>query len=104
MIIGIKKLYDSDTLKIIDEFYSFDNERIDVSFLKDARFDEISQFLCGMMGEQEQFQNLQWVINSFNRNYHILIGSKKVQRNLKRAVQRLYKKKLGWIFTRFVRY
>ena len=81
-----KKLRDSDIIRIINEFYDFDNERTDVSFLKDVRFDEISQFLCGTMGEQEQFQNLQWVINSFNRNYHILIGSKKIQRNLKKKL------------------
>ena len=44
----------SPSIRIINEFYDFDNERTDVSFLKDVRFDEISQFLCGMMGEQEQ--------------------------------------------------
>lgn len=46
-----KKLYFSDALKIIDEFYGFDNERVDNHFLADAKFDEISQFLFGMMGE-----------------------------------------------------
>lgn len=90
-----KKLYASDMLKIIDEFYGFDNERTDVSFLKDVRFDKISQFLCGMMGEQEQFQNLQWVINSFNRNYHILIGSKKIQRNLKKSCAQVIQEEVG---------
>ena len=82
-----KKLYYSDVLNIIDEFYGFDNERTDVSFLKDVKFNEISQFLLGMMGEQEQFQNLQWIINSFNRNYHILVGSKKIKRKLKNDCQ-----------------
>lgn len=38
------------------------------------------------MGEQEQFQNLQWVINSFNRNYHILIGSKKNSKKFKKKL------------------
>ena len=90
-----KKLRDSDIIRIINEFYDFDNERTDVSFLKDVRFDEISQFLCGMMGEQEQFQNLQWVINSFNRNYHILIGSKKIQRNLKKSCAQVIQEEVG---------
>ena len=90
-----KKLRDSDIIRIINEFYDFDNERTDVSFLKDVRFDEISQFLCGTMGEQEQFQNLQWVINSFNRNYHILIGSKKIQRNLKKSCAQVIQEEVG---------
>lgn len=90
-----KKLYYSDVLNIIDEFYGFDNERTDVSFLKDVKFNEISQFLLGMMGEQEQFQNLQWLINSFNRNYHILVGSKKIKRKLKRSCEQIIQEEIG---------
>ncbi len=90
-----KKLYFSDALKIIDEFYGFDNERVDNHFLADAKFDEISQFLFGMMGEQEQFQNLQWIINSFNRNYHILIGSKDIKRNVNNSFEYIIQKELG---------
>lgn len=90
-----KKLRDSDMLKIIVEFYNFDNERIDVSFLKNVKLNKISQFLFGNMREQEQFQNLQWIINSFNRNYHILIGSKMINRNLKSDYEQIVREEIG---------
>ena len=90
-----KRLCIVDLFEIIDEFYDFDDNRTDVSFLRDANINEISQFLFGNMGEQEQFQNLQWILNSFNRNYHILIGSKKIKRMIKNNCEQIIQKEIG---------
>ena len=46
-----KRLCIVDLFEIIDEFYDFDDNRTDVSFLRDANINEISQFLFGNMGE-----------------------------------------------------
>lgn len=90
-----KELDDNNLIKIINAFNEFDDERTDASFLENVKYDEMLQFLLGLIAEQEQFQNLRWLIDCFNRNYHILVGSNKIKRNLSRSCEEIIEEKVG---------
>ena len=50
-------------------------------YIKDAKLPDIFKFMMGMTYEQFKYQNLAWTYQSFSRNYHILLGSSKINRD-----------------------
>ena len=56
------------------------NEHSESEYIKNAELADVFKFLMGMTYEQFKYQNPAWTLQSFNRNYHILTGSKNINR------------------------
>lgn len=58
--------------QIINEYREFENGNSGSELLKDASLSKIYKYMFGITNEQFLFFNMGWVIQSFNRNFHIL--------------------------------
>lgn len=65
---------------VVNRYRGYENEHSESEYLKNAKLADIFKFLMGMTYEQFKYQNPAWTFQSFNRNYHILIGSKTIHR------------------------
>jgi len=66
---------------VVNLYRGYENEHSNSQYIKGAKFPDIFKFMTGMTYEQFKFQNLAWTYQNFNRNYHILLGSSKINRN-----------------------
>lgn len=65
---------------VVNLYREYENEHSKSEYIKDAGIKDVFKFLMGMTYEQFNYQNLSWIFQNFNRNYHILIASEKVNR------------------------
>lgn len=66
--------------KAVNYYRGYENEHSKTECIKEAGIKDVFKFLMGMTYEQFKYQNLSWIFQNFNRNYHILVGSKKINR------------------------
>ena len=66
---------------VVNLYRGYENEHSNSEYLKDAKWPDICKFMMGMSYEQFKYQNLEWTYQNFSRNYHILLGSSKINRN-----------------------
>ena len=66
---------------VVKLYREYANEHSNSEYIKDAKLPDIFKFMMGMTYEQFKYQNLAWTYQSFSRNYHILIGSSKINRD-----------------------
>jgi len=66
---------------IVNLYREYENENSGSEYLKAASLQNVFKYFMGITYEQFKYQNLSWVIQNFNRNYHMLIGSKKINRS-----------------------
>lgn len=65
---------------IANLYRGFENNKSESSYLQQAPLAEVFAYIMGMTYEQFGFQNLAWTLQNFNRNYHMLVASKKINR------------------------
>ena len=76
-----------EQVQIIDAYRKYENDHSAAEVLE-KNPDDIFCVLAGMTHEQFSYGNMNWILNRFNRNYHILYGSNKISRgNLKKTEQ-----------------
>lgn len=71
---------EDNVVEVINLYRGFENDKSKVNYLKEASLAGIFTYLMGMTYEQFCFQNLSWTLQNFNRNYHILVASDKINR------------------------
>lgn len=67
---------------IVNLYRGYENEHSNSEYLKEADLSEVFKFVMGMTYEQFKYQNIAWSIQNFCRNYHILVGSKNINREM----------------------
>lgn len=66
---------------VVNLYRGYENEHSNSEYIKDAKWSDICKFMMGMSYEQFKYQNLAWTYQNFSRNYHILLGSSKINRD-----------------------
>ena len=66
---------------MVNLYRGYENEHSNSEYIKDAKWSDICKFMMGMSYEQFKYQNLAWTYQNFSRNYHILLGSSKINRD-----------------------
>ncbi len=82
--------------QIVDLYRRFENQLSPVNELRKADLSGVFKILFGIVSEQLPFQNMGWIYENFNRNYHILVASNKVNRNLTVSLEQIIREKFGW--------
>lgn len=66
---------------VVNLYRGYANEHSNSDYIKKGKLPDIFKFMMGMTYEQFKYQNLAWTYQSFSRNYHILLGSNKINRD-----------------------
>lgn len=66
---------------VVNLYRGYENEHSNSEYIKDEKLSDVFKFMMGMTYEQFKYQNLAWTYQSFSRNYHILLGSSKINRD-----------------------
>lgn len=93
--------YRKNTLKypigqIVDLYREFEDINSSASDLENADLSGVFKILFGIISEQLPFEDMAWIFENFNRNYHILIGSSKINRHLPIGLEQIIKEKFNW--------
>ena len=88
--------------QIVDLYRQFENEESPAEDLRKADLSGVFKILFGMVSEQLPFQNMGWIYENFNRNFHILVASDKVNRNLKIGLEQIIIEKFGWSINEYI--
>lgn len=79
---------------IVDLYRGYVDDRPGSEYLKDAELADVFKYLMGITSEQFRHEALGWVIQNFNRNYHMLLGSANICRdkiiNINEIVQKIF--------------
>lgn len=62
--------------ELLNEYRGYDNENSESEILKNASISSIFKYMFGITSEQFAFFNMSWIIQAYNRNYHILKKTK----------------------------
>lgn len=91
-----KKMIQADEVsKVVNLYRGYENEHSGSEFLRDAELQDVYKYLAGITYEQFKFQNISWIMQNFNRNYHMLIGSDKIYREKIVSVDEITQKTFG---------
>lgn len=88
--------------QIIDLYRQFENQESPAEDLRKADLSGVFKIIFGMVSEQLPFQNMGWIYENFNRNYHILVASDKVNRNLSVSLEQIIREKFGWSIDEYI--
>lgn len=66
---------------IVNLYRGYVDEKPGSEYLKNAELADVFKYLMGITSEQFRHEALGWVIQNFNRNYHMLMGSSKICRD-----------------------
>ncbi len=88
--------------QIVDLYRQFENQESHAEELQKADLSGAFKILFGLASEQLPFQNMGWIYENFNRNYHILVASDKVNRNLKIGLEQIIREKFGWSIDEYI--
>ena len=80
---------------IVNMYRGYENEHSGSGHFKKAEITDIFKFIMGMTYEQFKYQNLAWTYQSFNRNYHMLIGSENINRKQIVDINKITKELFG---------
>ena len=61
--------------QLINLYREYENDHSAAESMKNADINGVFRILLGMTAEQFQYQNLQWIFEKFNRDYHILLAA-----------------------------
>lgn len=79
---------------IVNLYRGYVDDKPGNEYLKDAELADVFKYLMGITSEQFRHEALGWVIQNFNRNYHMLLGSAKISRdkiiNINEIVQEIF--------------
>ena len=80
--------------RIVNLYRGYVDDKPGSEYLKYAELADIFKYLTGITSEQFRHEALGWVIQNFNRNYHMLLGSSKISRdkilNINEIVQKTF--------------
>jgi len=81
--------------QLVNRYRGYENSCSNTEYLSIAKLHGILKYLIGMTSEQFLYHNksLGWAIERFNRNYHILVASKSIERAIN--VDDIVKEKFG---------
>ena len=65
---------------VVNLYRGYENEHSKNNCLSDVSITNVFKYIMGMSYEQFKYQNPAWIYQNFNRNYHILAGSSKIDR------------------------
>ena len=90
-----KKVVAMDEIgRIVNLYRGYVDDKPGNEYLKDAELADVFKYLMGITSEQFRHEALGWVIQNFNRNYHMLLGSAKICRdkiiNINEIVQKIF--------------
>lgn len=88
--------------QIVNLYRQFENQESPAEDLQKADLSGVFKILFGMASEQLPFQNMGWIYENFNRNYHILLASDKINRNLKVGLEQIIREKFGWSIDEYI--
>lgn len=88
--------------QIVDMYRQFENQESPAEELQKADLSGVFKILFGLVSEQLPFQNMGWIYENFNRNYHILVASDKVNRNLKIGLEQIIRENFGWSIDEYI--
>lgn len=88
--------------QIVNLYRQFENQESPAEDLRKADLSGVFKILFGMVSEQSPFQNMGWIYENFNRNYHILVASDKVNRNLRVSLEQIIREKFGWSIDEYI--
>lgn len=88
--------------QIVELYRQFENKESPTDDLQKADLSGVFKILFGMFSEQLPYQNMGWIYENFNRNYHILVASDKVNRNLKVNLEQIIRVKFGWSIDEYI--
>ena len=79
---------------VVNLYRGYENECTKKGYSNGEMAPDIWKLMTGMTYEQFRYQNLAWTYQSFNRNYHILVGAEKICRDkiidINRVTQELF--------------
>lgn len=79
---------------IVNLYRGYVDDKPGNEYLKDAELADVFKYLMGITSEQFRHEALGWVIQNFNRNYHMLLGTAKICRdkiiNINEIVQEIF--------------
>ena len=80
--------------RIVNLYRGYVDDKPGSEYLKYAELADVFKYLTGITSEQFRHEALGWVIQNFNRNYHMLLGSSKISRdkilNINEIVQKTF--------------
>lgn len=80
--------------RIVNLYRGYVDDKPGSEYLKYAELADVFKYLMGITSEQFRHETLGWVIQNFNRNYHMLLGSSKISRdkilNINEIVQKTF--------------
>jgi len=77
-----KKVVGKDEIgHIVNLYQGYVDDKPGNEYLKNAELADVFKFLMGITSEQFRHEAMGWVIQNFNRNYHMLLGSSGVYRD-----------------------
>lgn len=88
--------------QIVDLYRDYENEHSIAEEIKDADLDGVCRLLMGMTAEQFKFQNFSWIGDSFNRNYHILLGASNFEHREKLNIDDIVQSIFGFSANDFI--
>lgn len=80
---------------IIDLYRGYENEHSGSEYIRENSLANVFKFLAGMTYEQFKFQNLSWILQTFNRNYHIFLASGMIDRDGLVSLNEITNEKFG---------
>lgn len=66
---------------VVNLYRGYVNEHSKNKYIPNVKLPNVFKYMMGMTYEQFKYQNLAWTYQSFCRNYHILQGSSRINRN-----------------------
>lgn len=88
--------------QIVNLYRRFEDQESPAEALKEADLSGVFKILFGLISEQLPFQNMGWIFENFNRNYHILVSSDKINRNLTFSLEQIIREKFGWSISEYL--
>ncbi len=88
--------------QIVNLYRIFEDQESPAEDLREADLSGVFKILFGLISEQLPFQNMGWIYENFNRNYHILVSSDKINRNLTISLEQIIREKFGWSISEYL--
>lgn len=90
-----KTIKKNDIGVIVSLYRTYENEHSNNEYVEHSEIKDIFKYMTGMSYEQFKYQGPMWTFQSMNRNYHILIGSEKINREKIIDVNEITRKLFG---------